>query len=147
VAVHCISKEKKLKDTLVFLFHEVGYEDGVKEFLNNKLAASKYYFFTLGSPVNNDLEPYLKLFFNQFIKNVVLIRSRPETYEIAKDHEYRYFLKNIMEFFSVFSHDWLFGLKFSTIFTQEYNDSLCILNEERHNFSYPKLVKVNSAKG
>jgi hypothetical protein len=56
-------------------------------------------------------------------------------------------LKNIMEFFSVFSHDWLFGLKFSTIFTQEYNDSLCILNEERHNFSYPKLVKVNSAKG
>lgn len=146
VAVQCIAKDKILRDALVFSFHDPDYENGVKGFMKHKLGM-KFYFFSLGNCLNSDLGSYLDVYFSGVIRNIVLIRNRPMNHEISKDAEYRYFLKNVMENFAKFPMDWLFDVKFATIFTQEYNESLCILNEERHTFSYPKLVKVNSAKG
>jgi hypothetical protein len=87
------------------------------------------------------------LYLRRWIKNIILIRSRPESYEIEKDQEYRIFLKNVVENFSFFSFDLLFNLKFSTIFTKESDECLWISNTERHNFTYPKKQKVSSAKG
>lgn len=145
VAVQCIVKDRS-KDTLVFSFHDPGYEDGLKIFISNKIGPI-FYFFTTGSYLNTDLGLYLGVFFNKCIKNILFVRSRPLGYQISKDVEYRSFLKSVMENFAMFPLDLLFDLKFSTIFTQESDDSVWISNEERHNFSYPKLVKVNSAKG
>jgi hypothetical protein len=146
VAVHCISRGRVVKDTIVFSFHDPSFEEETKGFLKNKLG-SKFYFFSLGDPLNTDLSSYLGVYFSNAIKNIVFIRNRPIDHQISKDVEYRYFLKSVMESSIKFSIDWLFDVKFSTIFTQEYNESLCILNEERHTFSYPKFVKVNVAKG